>query len=251
MDVIPRDMAVEAADRPLTDVVGVEATYYLAQYRWLMLRRLVNGIGEVTKEEFTKVSNKIGQLYRNERNWRRAAQIAKVRDGVPAETELLFTTALFEDHDGIVEQAYHEVVRLSDMLFYSKSRENKLRRMAKRRGLRIEKSRRRNINALDYGMFALYNERKKEYVHPTSTNKYVYSLDHIEIYLKGTDIMPAGTPALMELVTPDAWDVIDLLNDWIYGGNWTQGKDDMLKASMTNVLDVLEQDPWGVSNEAV
>ena len=156
----------------------------------------------------------------------------KVRDRIPAECDLMIKNAPLDEHDDIVEQAYAEVVRLEDMLCYSKSRENRLRRMAKRRGFRIEKSRRRNINDLDYGMFALYNERSGLYIHAKSDSKYVYLIDHIELYLKGTDILPDGTPAIIDLVTPDAWDLVDLLNNWIDGSDWNQGKDDMLKASM-------------------
>lgn len=67
---------------------------------------------------------------------------------------------------------------------------------------------------------------------------------------KGIDWTDGGSD-LMDLITPDAWDLVDLLNAWLDGSDWNQGKDDLLKTRMTAVSDAIEQDPWGVSNEAV
>ena len=48
----------------------------------------------------------------------------------------------------------------------SKSSENRLRRIAKRRGYILRKSPRRDPGALDYGLYAVVDIQTKELAHP-------------------------------------------------------------------------------------
>lgn len=66
-----------------------------------------------------------------------------------------------------------------------KVRENRLRRMAERQGLRLVKSRRRDPNALDYGMYALTNETNCIVYGTSNSGWYDATLDDIEEYLTG------------------------------------------------------------------
>lgn len=63
-----------------------------------------------------------------------------------------------------------------------KVRENRLRRMAQRQGLRVIKSRRRDPRALDYGLYELVDEHN----HPTGwawRSDYGATIDELEEYL--------------------------------------------------------------------
>lgn len=62
-----------------------------------------------------------------------------------------------------------------------KVRENRLRRMAKRQGLHLQKSRRRDPRALDYGLYWLVNIRYNAFV----THSDGVTLDEVEEYLTG------------------------------------------------------------------
>jgi hypothetical protein len=71
-----------------------------------------------------------------------------------------------------------------------KTRENRLRRMADRQGLRIEKSRRRDQLAVDYGGYMIVDETdhvvlgaSSDYGHKPA---YWPQLDDVEAYLTGT-----------------------------------------------------------------
>src|SRR5262245_9437932 len=61
-----------------------------------------------------------------------------------------------------------------------KIRENRLRRVAERQGLRIIKSRRRDPRALDYGGYMLSDESNNSVM-----GRYWRTLDEIETYLLG------------------------------------------------------------------
>ena len=50
----------------------------------------------------------------------------------------------------------------------NKVRENRLRRVARRRGLALSRSRRRDTSAFDYGMYALIDKATGVTVHPTT-----------------------------------------------------------------------------------
>ena len=67
----------------------------------------------------------------------------------------------------------------------TKVRENRLRRVADRRGLRLVKSGRRDPNALDYGLFALIDYETGGAVNPSLIGRYTCSwdLDQVEDYL--------------------------------------------------------------------
>jgi hypothetical protein len=67
-----------------------------------------------------------------------------------------------------------------------KSRENKLRRKARRLGYRLEKSRRFDPDAVDYGLFALIDPHGKA-VNPPLPGKFKHSwtIDQVEGFLKG------------------------------------------------------------------
>ena len=64
-----------------------------------------------------------------------------------------------------------------------KTRENRLRDTAKRQGLRLEKSRRRDPRALDYGTFQLVDVQADTVVAHTTSFGYGLSLDDVEKWL--------------------------------------------------------------------
>jgi hypothetical protein len=65
-----------------------------------------------------------------------------------------------------------------------KVRENRLRRMAERQGLRLVKSRRRDPRAIDYGMYMLVNAEINGVVAGTAgTGRANFTLDDVEDYL--------------------------------------------------------------------
>jgi hypothetical protein len=61
-----------------------------------------------------------------------------------------------------------------------KVRENRLRRMAERQGLVLQKSRRRDPRALDYGVYRLIDVRRNVNVEPGGEGM---SLDEVEAWL--------------------------------------------------------------------
>lgn len=67
-----------------------------------------------------------------------------------------------------------------------KVRENRLRRIADRRGLRLVKSRSRDPEALDFGLYALIDVATNGAVNPALAQRWVCSwgLDEVEDYLK-------------------------------------------------------------------
>jgi len=68
----------------------------------------------------------------------------------------------------------------------SKVRENRLRRAADRQGLRLAKSRSRDPNAIDYGLYALIDIQTNAAVNPAIAGRWVcsWTLDDVEEYLK-------------------------------------------------------------------
>ena len=65
-----------------------------------------------------------------------------------------------------------------------KVRENRLRRMADRQGLRLEKSRRRDPHANDYGLYNLFAHDTGGAVWPSAPwGPFVATLDEVEEYL--------------------------------------------------------------------
>jgi len=70
---------------------------------------------------------------------------------------------------------------------HKKTRENRLRRMADRRGLKIVKSRRRDPEAIDYGRYMLRDREESNTVvfGATPAGRPVATLDDIEGYLSG------------------------------------------------------------------
>jgi hypothetical protein len=58
--------------------------------------------------------------------------------------------------------------------------ENRLRRMAERQGLRLEKSRRRDPRAIDYGTYHLIDPQTDSIVAGSVSSGYGLSLDEIE-----------------------------------------------------------------------
>ena len=63
--------------------------------------------------------------------------------------------------------------------------ENRLRRMAKRQGLRLEKTRRRDPRALDYGKYMLVNVETNAVVFGADSGRMDVTLDRIAAYLEG------------------------------------------------------------------
>lgn len=68
-----------------------------------------------------------------------------------------------------------------------KVRENRLRRAADRQGLRLAKSRSRDPNAIDYGLYALIDIQRNFAVNPAIAGRWVcsWTLDAVEEYLRG------------------------------------------------------------------
>jgi hypothetical protein len=68
-----------------------------------------------------------------------------------------------------------------------KVRENRLRRMAERQGLRLVKSRRRDRRAIDYGLYTLVSDRTNTVVAGTerTTGRPEFTLDDVEAWLTG------------------------------------------------------------------
>ena len=66
-----------------------------------------------------------------------------------------------------------------------KIRENRLRRMAHRQGLRLWRSRRRDTRSSDYGLYAITTQDGgRGLIHPDGPNSiYTLSLDEVEEYL--------------------------------------------------------------------
>jgi hypothetical protein len=64
-----------------------------------------------------------------------------------------------------------------------KVRENRLRRIAERRGFRLEKSRRRDPHAIDFGGYMLVDVRKNFAVLGADNFAYSASLEDVENYL--------------------------------------------------------------------
>lgn len=75
-----------------------------------------------------------------------------------------------------------------------KVRENRLRRMAARRGLQLIKSGRRDPQALDYGLYALIDPTTGGAVNPALVNMFTcsWSLDEVETYLNGAKSKGGG-----------------------------------------------------------
>ena len=67
----------------------------------------------------------------------------------------------------------------------SKVRENRLRRMADRRGLRLMKSRRRDPNAIDHGLYALIDLDSNRLINSDNVNSiYALTLDDVGVWLE-------------------------------------------------------------------
>lgn len=68
----------------------------------------------------------------------------------------------------------------------AKTRENRLRRMANRQGLRLMKSRSRDPNALDFGLYAL-TDTQNVLINPPLAGRWAcsWTIDEIENYLNG------------------------------------------------------------------
>ena len=64
-----------------------------------------------------------------------------------------------------------------------KVRENRLRRMAERQGLRVEKSRRRDPRALGYGMYMVVGATTNVIMAGDTNFGYSLDLDDVEEYL--------------------------------------------------------------------
>lgn len=64
-----------------------------------------------------------------------------------------------------------------------KARENRIRAMARRQGLHLVKSRRRDPRALDYGGCMLVDNQTSLIVYGGGYNYFGYSLDDCEAYL--------------------------------------------------------------------
>lgn len=66
-----------------------------------------------------------------------------------------------------------------------KVRENKLRRAADRQGYRLVKSRSRDVNAVDYGLYAVIDVETNGAVNPAIAGRWVcsWTIDEVEGFL--------------------------------------------------------------------
>jgi hypothetical protein len=64
--------------------------------------------------------------------------------------------------------------------------ENRLRRVADRRGLKLVKSRSRDVNAVDYGRYALIDVVTSGAVNPAIADRWIcsWTIDQVQDYLK-------------------------------------------------------------------
>lgn len=71
------------------------------------------------------------------------------------------------------------------MTVTEKTRENLLRRVAERRGMKLIKSGRRDPQALDFGLYALIDHTTGGAVNPALANRFAcsWTLDQVENYL--------------------------------------------------------------------
>lgn len=67
----------------------------------------------------------------------------------------------------------------------AKVKENRLRRMADRQGLRLSKSRTRDPHGMDFGMYALIDHQTGGATHPPLAGRWVHTLtlEEVEEYL--------------------------------------------------------------------
>ena len=67
-----------------------------------------------------------------------------------------------------------------------KGMENRLRRVADRRGLRLVKSRSRDVNAVDYGLYALIDVATNGAVNPAIAQRWVcsWTIKEVQDYLE-------------------------------------------------------------------
>lgn len=79
--------------------------------------------------------------------------------------------------ESIVSRMDYSITEREEIM-EEKVRENRLRRMADRQGLRLVKSRRRDPRALEYGRFWLFDRRKR-----VAGGELGTSLEEIEAYL--------------------------------------------------------------------
>jgi hypothetical protein len=70
-----------------------------------------------------------------------------------------------------------------------KVKENRLRRAADRRGLRLEKSRSRDPNAIDYGLYAVIDVQTNSLINPAIAGRWKcsWTLDEVDEYLNPPD----------------------------------------------------------------
>lgn len=92
-----------------------------------------------------------------------------------------------------------------------KVRENRLRRMADRRGLILRKSRRFDPRASDYGLYALWDARTGGLIHLDNVNSvYALTLDEVEDWLMNEESKERSLTIDFGL----ALDVIENLDEW-------------------------------------
>ncbi len=74
------------------------------------------------------------------------------------------------------------------MVETERTTEQRLRRAAERQRLRLERSRRRDTRALDYGTYQLRNTDTDVVVHCATSGGYGLTLDQIEAILNGEPV---------------------------------------------------------------
>lgn len=84
----------------------------------------------------------------------------------------------------------------------AKTRESRLRRMAERQGLALQKSRRRDPRASGYGTYQLVDVHRNTLVAGDPAAGYGLDLDDVERWLTSTDLTVGLVSAILAGVTP-------------------------------------------------
>lgn len=117
----------------------------------------------------------------------RSAKVAAIREwSRQQQAEQKAQDEAYEEHADFIDHDLEGEARAAgEDEQAEKIRENRLRRMADRQGLRLHKSRRRDYRALDYGTFIISDDRNRLVYGEWPTSG--LTLDEVEKYLTQPD----------------------------------------------------------------
>lgn len=115
----------------------------------------------------------------------RSAKVAAIREWARQQQADQQKEQTYEEFADFTDQDLEGEARAAgDNAQAEKIRENRLRRMAHRQGLRVYKSRRRDPRAIDYGGYLIADDRNRVVAGDSS---YSMDLDDVERYLSEDD----------------------------------------------------------------